>query len=336
MSKKFVLLGYLFIVIMIIASYFYIQTTRPEKITETSEKSKLFKIEKGQSFKEISENLLKEGFVKNKKLFEIYALLMNVKSRFQPGSYYLKSAISLKDLIQNLTSISLPEEQTITILEGWQIKEIAEYIEKETGIKKEQFLKKTEELKNIDYEFLFDRPKNTTLEGYLFPDTYRIYKKSTPEEIIKKMLENFNQKLSDELRAEIKKQKKTISKIIIMASLIEKEARTDLERRVISDVFWKRLEAGIPLQSCASINYILGVSKRRLSIEETRTPSPYNTYLNRELPPGPINNPGLDSIKAAIEPIKTDYWYFLSTDEGQTIFSKTKEEHDTAKQKYLK
>jgi len=333
MTKKFITLGYIFIVIAIIFCYFYLQTAGPGK---PSEELKLFKIEKGQSFKEISENLLKEDFVKNKKLFEIYALLMNVKSRFQPGSYYLRPSISFKDLIQNLTSIPLPEEQTITILEGWQIKEIAEYLEKETEIRKEEFLKKTDELKNIDYEFLLDRPKNATLEGYLFPDTYRVYKKSTSEEIIKKMLENFNQKLSDELRAEIKKQNKTIFEILTMASLIEKEARTDLERRVISDIFWKRLEAKIPLQSCASINYILGVSKRRLSIEETRVPSPYNTYLNRGLPPGPINNPGINSIKAAIEPIKTDYWYFLSTEEGQTIFSRTKEEHDLNKAKYLK
>ena len=121
-----------------------------------------------------------------------------------------------------------------------------------------------------------------------------------------------------------------------MASLIEKEAATDKDRKLISGIFYKRLAFGQALQSCATINYILGVHKRQLSFDETRTPSPYNTYLHPGLPPGPICNPGLTAIEAAIWPEDSEYWYFLATPDGQTIYSKTKEEHDLNKVKYLK
>jgi len=149
-------------------------------------------------------------------------------------------------------------------------------------------------------------------------------------------LDNFDQKLDAEMRKKIKESGKTILEIITMASLIEKEAALEQDRRLVSDIFWRRLKEGWALESCATVNYILGLPKKKLSYEDTRTPSAYNTYLHPDLPPSPINNPGLVSIQAAIEPLKNDYCCFLSTNEGKMIFSRTISEHNWNKELYLK
>ena len=149
------------------------------------------------------------------------------------------------------------------------------------------------------------------------------------------MRDNFDKKVDDSLRAEIERQGKTLGEIVTMASILEKEVPTYYEKRIVSGVFWKRLGINYPLQSCATIAYALGKRKWRYSIEDTKTNSPYNTYQNTGLPPGPINNPGLWSTKAAVWPINTDYFYFLSTKDGRTIFSRTGEEHNANKARYL-
>ncbi len=149
------------------------------------------------------------------------------------------------------------------------------------------------------------------------------------------MRENFNRKLDEELRDEIARQDKTIKEIIIMASLLEREVPTYQDQRIVSGIFYQRLKTNYPLESCATIAYILGIDKWRYSIEDTRIESPYNSYLNIGLPPGPICNPGLSAIKAAIYPQENEYNFFLSKPNGETVFSKTLEEHNENKAKYL-
>ncbi|MBU4082674.1 endolytic transglycosylase MltG, partial [Patescibacteria group bacterium] len=136
-------------------------------------------------------------------------------------------------------------------------------------------------------------------------------------------------------RAEIKKQGKTVEEVVIMASILEKEVRTDRDRRIASGIFWRRLGNNYPLQSCATIAYILDEDKWRYSTEDTKVDSPYNSYQNVGLPKGPICNPGLSAIRAAINPQENDYNFFLSKPDGETVFSKTLEEHNTNKAKYL-
>lgn len=137
------------------------------------------------------------------------------------------------------------------------------------------------------------------------------------------------------MRVEIEKREKTIYEIVTMASILEKEVKTPEDMKIVSGIFWKRIDQGRPLQSCATIAYVLGREKKQYSYEDTRTPSPYNTYINKGLPPGPINNPGMNSILAAVYPKETDYNYFLTDPEtGKTIFSKTLEEHEENKVKY--
>jgi len=152
-----------------------------------------------------------------------------------------------------------------------------------------------------------------------------------------KMLDNFNKKLTGDLKSEISKQGKGLYEIITMASIIEKEVKTFEDRQIVSGIFWKRIKNGIPLESCATIAYILNDDKWRYTIADTRMPSDYNTYMNYGLPPGPICNPGIDSIKAAVFPKDSSYGFFLTDPEtGNTIFSRNLQEHNINKAKYLK
>jgi len=182
------------------------------------------------------------------------------------------------------------------------------------------------------------------LEGFLFPDTYYFSFGFSGAEVVKKMKDNFDKKVNQEIREEIKRQGKTLFEIITMASMIEKEVRTLEDKKLVSGLLWKRLKTNMPLQVDATIAYILTKEgKGEWTFEEMRREiakardidSPYNTYKYRGLPVGPISNPGLESILAAVYPEDSEYWYYLSTPEGETIFSKTLDEHNRARAKYF-
>jgi UPF0755 protein len=227
-------------------------------------------------------------------------------------------------------------KEKITILEGWNKKEIAKYLEEKGILNGEEFLEKTKLIYwKEKYDFLKEI-ESPDLEGFLFPDTYFLEKGIGAEKIISMMLDNFNKKLTPELKKEISLQKKTIFEIVTMASMIEKEVKTFEDKKIVSGILWKRLENKIPLQVDSTITFITGKKTTQIPLEDLEIDSPYNTYKYLGLPPGPISNPGLDSILATIYPEKSDFWYYLSTPDGKTIFSKTLEEHNIAKAKYLK
>ena len=330
MRKTIIFIGYLVIFFSILFLYLDYQAGKPISNDETKI---FFTIEKGDGLKEISQMLEKEGFIKDKNIFILYVFLRNLRKNFLPGKYELKKNLSLKEVINILTSSG---EKEITIIEGWNNNQIASYLENYFTFKKGDFLKKTKEISLFKdkFEFLKDE-KIKNLEGFLFPDTYRFSSDAEPTKIISKMLVNFDKKLNENLREEIKKRGKTIYEIIILASILEKEADNYKDKELISDIFWRRLAAGIALQADSTINYITGKNVRQVSADDIKIDSPYNTYKYRGLPPGPICNPGLDSIKAAIYPKKNSYWYFLNSKDGTTIYSKNFEEHKANKIKYL-
>ena len=304
-----------------------------------------FTVEKGENVIEIGKSLEKDEIMSNWVYFAIYTWFKRGASSLQAGEYELGPQMNIPEIVEKIThgEIKSPEKR-ITIIEGWTNKEIAQYLEKEELIEVNEFLagvgdnkfKVQSEKFKVKYNFLEDTPEDVSLQGYLFPDTYRVYRDASTQDIVKKMLDNFGQKLDQDLKTEIVSQKKTIFEILTMASLLEKEAKTYEDKRIIAGIFYKRIKADLPLQSCASVEYVLGTKKRILSIQDTKVESPYNTYLYKGLPPSSICNPGLDSIKAAIYPKITPYWYFLSTkDDGTIIYSKTAEEHNLNKTKYL-
>jgi UPF0755 protein len=330
-NKKIILLFLLTLFVILGGVYIWQGIYQP--INQSSKEEIIFSIKKGEGTKEIAINLEKERLIKTATLFRIYTIFKGTSARLQAGEYLVSPSMSIPEITQIFVSGDVIEEQ-ITIIEGWNLKDLSEYLG-ERGFDKDQFLESTKKDFSGEFDFLKDKPRNLDLEGYLFPDTYEIRKDGTLEEIINKALQNFDKKLTQELRQEIEKQNKTIFEIIIMASLLEKEVKTTEDKKIVSGILWNRIKNGMPLQVDATISFITGKKGVDISIEEIKIDSPYNTYKYRGLPLGPISNPGFESIRAAIYPESSDYWYYLSTPEGVTIFSRTLEEHNLAKAKYL-
>ncbi len=245
-------------------------------------------------------------------------------------------------------------ERSVRLLEGWTNVDMASYFEKESIWSSDEFLDLVGDYsrqRNLSasieledkFDFLKDRPANKGLEGYLYPDTYRIFvDEAKPDELIVRMLENFDKKLTPKMREDIASQGKTIYEIVTMASLIEKEAPINYatgdnkDAKIVSGIFWNRIKYGQALQSCASLAYILGVNKPQYSTADTQIESPYNTYKYRNLPPGPVSNPGILAIEAAIYPTNTNYNYFLTpAGTKDMIYAATYEQHLINKNKYL-
>ncbi len=301
-----------------------------------SKEKREVQISQGLGSRKIGELLTDKGVIRSKWAFIVYISLSGKASALKPGTYTFFEA-TIPKIAQDLVA-GEAREKLITIPEGWSSADIGAYLEKEKIITLLDFQKATHvsqaKIFEEKFSFLKERPAGAGLEGFLFPDTYRIFKDAKPEEIAGKMLENFGRKLNPSLRAEIARQKKSIFEIVTMASLIEKEVVSDEDRAIVSGILWKRLNLGIALQVDASIVYITG--NKKVSLNDLQAKSPYNTYRNRGLPIGPISNPGLSAIKAAIYPKPSPYLYYLSAPDGQTIFSKTLEEHNEAKAKYLR
>jgi len=282
-----------------------------------------FFIDRGQSLFQIAEDLEKEGLIKNKFFFDLYIFIKGAQRKLQAGEYFLSPSESIARIAGKIISGDIAKV-VVTIPEGFTVKQIEEKL-------------------NL-------KLPGENLEGFLFPDTYYLPVDVTPEKVVEIMTTNFDKKMAP-FKEEIEGQGKTIFEIVIMASLLEKEVKTFEDKELVSGILWKRLENGMPLQVDATITYIKKTTNlegprsfsekgeaygSRISIEETKINSLFNTYKYLGLPPGPICNPGIDSIKAAIYPKNSDYWYYLSTPEGKTIFSKTLEEHNIAKEKYLR
>ncbi len=245
------------------------------------------------------------------------------------------------------------KEVNVTIIPGWTLRQVAaDWVNK-------GFLKNEDEVYKIlgkpaykyggidnnapdlsvkfsEISILKEKEKNASYEGFIFPDTYRVYKDAKPEDLLQKIFNNLEQKITPEMRTEIARQKKSFFEILIMASIVEKEAPDAGSMAKVADIFWRRLNMKWALQSCATVNYITGKTTPAVSLEDMAIDSPYNTYKYRGLPPGPIANPSLTAIKAVIYPEKNDYWYFLSDAQGNIYYSKTLEQHNAYKNKYLK
>jgi uncharacterized YceG family protein len=285
----------------------------------------------------------------------IYRNLIKPNKQYFPA--FIEKFIIARDNRQKPSNIVYKSEDTVKVLEGWTIDDINNYLvatgkwsrldlEKFTGQPKIDYRNLNNSELPFDFSqqftFLKDKPNYYSLEGFLFPDTYRIYSDASIQDVIYKMLKNFDSKLTAQMRQDIASQGKTIYEIVIMASLIEKEAPIDYkdvenrDAKIVSDIFWGRLKIGQALQSDATLSYLLKDNNPSHSASDLEIDSPYNSYKYKGLPPTPICNPGMRAIEAAIYPIKTDYNYFLTSDDGKIYYAKTYEEHLQNKYKYLK
>jgi UPF0755 protein len=305
----------------------------------------IFSVEEGNKTREISNKLKEEGIISSPFYFDWYAAFRDIDTKIQAGEYALDKNMNIKEIAAILSvGNSQSREKTIKIIEGWDINNIAQYLEEQHGFSAKEFIKLTEPGEGTcfsrdicQFSNIESIPAGKSLEGYLFPDTYRIFSDATTEDVIAKMLSNFGTKISGQMLADIENQGKNLYQIITMASLVEKEVRKTEDMKIVSGIFWNRIKRGQPLESCATLAYVLGENKSQYSIEDTKVDSPYNTYKNYGLPPGPIANPGLNAINAAIYPAETDYLYFLNElGSGKTHFAETFEEHARNKALYLK
>jgi len=294
-----------------------------------------FVIDKGQVVGQIGDSLKEAGLIRSKLAFRVVVKLQGSDKTFQAGSYTLPS-LALRDLVAILSSGEGAREQTITIIEGLRNRDIVDYL-------RAQEVKVADDFADLvgAPEKLEDLPAYLvgldSLEGYLFPDTYRVFKDVEAKDLVRLMLDNFDNKISRiELADQIERSERPLHEIIIMASIIEKEVADSDERKVASGLLWKRLDVGMPLQVDSSVNYVTGKKTPALSSADRNLDTFYNTYLYPGLPPGPIANPGLDAIKAALYPQESEFWFYLSKPNGETVFSKNLEEHNKAKAKYLK
>lgn len=299
-----------------------------------------FEVKAGENIWNTASNLKKSDLISSKIYFVWYAYKEDYRGKIKAGKYILNSNLSIMEILMVLSEANVePEKESkkITFPEGFSIKQMSERLT-ENGFDGETFLQLSKTPgyfeETYDFEFLAGIPKGKDMEGYFFPDTYFFFIDASAEDIIKKMLDNFDSKLTQDLRAEIKNQNKTIYEILTMASIVEKEVKTMEDKKVVSGIFYNRMKSGQAFQSCATLAYILGENKKQYSYADTQIISPYNTYLNVGLPPGPIANPGLDSISATVYPTQTNYNYFLSnTETGETVFSATLDEHNLNKDK---
>jgi len=285
----------------------------------------LFKIKRGENVFQISNNLKNSGHIKSKILFLIGSFKDKNYTKLKAGKYYLSQGISNQEIL-NIFIRGEKQIDFVTIIPGFTLNEISRLkgiSDKQKFLDKYLYLKEEDDLALKEkYTFLKDKPLVAGLEGYFFPDTYEI---DSEETIIDQVLSNFDKKLTKEFREEIEKQEKTIFEIIIMASMIEKEVVSYKDKEIVSGILWKRLKNGMLLEVDSTSLYFLAQNKKIL----------YDTYKRSGLPIGPICNPGIESIKAAIYPKHTDYWFYLSDKNGETIFSKNFNEHIINKFKYL-
>jgi UPF0755 protein len=251
---------------------------------------------------------------KNNYTFRILIKLLKLEDQLKYGEYNFSPSMNMLQILDKLLKGEVIAYK-ITIPEGYTCTQIAELLDKKEIAEKETFLKLVKD-------------SEKSWEGYLFPDTYEVPKKYGAENMVKVMLSNYSQiAIKDKFTEKAEKIGFSLDEIIILASIIEKEAKFSEEKNKVSSVFHNRLEKGMKLQSCATIQYILEKPKERLDENDLKIDSPYNTYLYKGLPPGPICNPGLDSILAALEPEEEDYLYFVLGENGKHIFSKTYQDH---------
>jgi len=299
-----------------------------------SQKQVVFSIEKGQGSREIALNLQKRGLVKWSSDFRLYVATKGISSQLQAGTYYLSYSMNVPQMVNKFIQGEVVKIDLV-VPEGYGIKDIEEALAESANKIYNISDLKAKDFKG-EFSFLKSATDSASLEGFLFPDTYEFSYDANGEEVARIMLDNFDKKFTLDLRQAIEKQKKTVFDVITMASLIEKEVNTKEDKEIVSGILWKRLNNKVPLQVDATIIYFTEKQGGKVSTEETKIDSPYNTYKYLGLPQGPICSPGIESIQAAINPKSSAYWYYLSTPEGKTIFSRTLEEHNIAKYKYLK
>ncbi len=297
---------------------------------------KEIKIEPGDSIFVIGDKLKNEDLITSNWRFYWELFKNGDWGLLQPGTYIISTDKTINDIIEIFKS-GVSEEQKIVIKEGSSIEDIDNDLV-ETGLISEGDFIELDQPKLYSKKYQFISNNQDSLEGFLFPDTYYVSTDDfQPDQLIEKMLETFKGKVFSQFKDEkLPKKIRNFNELIILSSIVEKEASYFMDKRLVAGVFINRLEKGMLLQACSTVNYLLDDPKDILSLEDTSIESDYNTYKYSGLPPTPIANPSLNSIKASLNPSNTDFLYFLSDSEGKIYYARNSAEHQLNKDKYLR
>lgn len=294
-------------------------------------------VDEQTSSKTLAQLLYDKNFIGNTFWFIAEAKLANLENSLKPGTYTINSNMTNHEIVKLLTTDNSElEEIQFTIPEGFTIMQIANRLDDKNIVSKEDFLNAVEN-RTYSYDFLNDLSDDTIykLEGYLFPDTYRIHKGATSEEIVTMMLHRFEEIVS-RYTQDLYSTDYSLHDVLTVASIIEREAKLEEERPLIAGVIYNRLSHDMKLQMCSTVQYALNEHKKTLTYEDLSLDSPYNTYLYDGLPVGPICAPGESALRAAFMPSEHDYYYFVVEDAslGKHAFSQSADEHNLYKQRY--
>ena len=302
-KKRKIIISIIFLIILIFTPLIIFQQ-KEDKVVDVF-------IPKGSSPHKIAQILKDSDVISSTKLFLFLVKIKDYSTKLQAGLYEFNKKDSSFTILNKLKNGDSKNIKVI-IPEGFNIKQIANVLS-ENGICNEN-------------KFI-ELATSQNLEGYLFPNTYMLLPQMDEQEVIKIMNDEFNKFWTEENEERLKQINKSKKDVIILASIVEKEAVDDKERPIIAGIFINRLSKGIRLESCATVLYAMGINKERLSLEDLKFESPYNTYRNKGLPPEPICNPGAKSIDAVLNPIITENLYFVSKGNGTHYFSSTFEQH---------
>ena len=293
----------------------------------------------GSTTDQIADQLREAGVIRSALAFRLRARQSGLDGSFQAGQHVLRLNMSVDEAIEALQKAEV-QDRVLTLIEGWRREEIAAYLETQNALSASEFLTLTAGA-GFERDFLKERPDTASLEGYLFPDTYRIENETTTTEFIEGLLNQFSRKIGGGVSDGFQVNGLNIHQAVTLAAIVEREAQAPAERPMIASVFYNRLNVNMHLGADPTVQYALGYQesegrwwKKALTYEDLRVASPYNTYANVGLPPGPICNPGLASLQAVAAPAQSDFYFFVAKGDGSHVFSRTLEEHNANVRKY--
>lgn len=321
-------LFFCFLVVAILMFYFLYSISVPKK----SGFKTVFKVAKGDGAGVIARNLKNEGLIDNALCFRLLVRFAHAQTKIKAGDYELNSDMNSISILEKLVKGDVIM-RAFTIPEGSTLKDMAKIFDEKQIIRQDDFTNLTEDNKSIKIGEICP----AKLEGFLFPETYHISYDASPEDVIRAMTKMFEQKALPLYNVSALKKRFSLTEVITLASLVEKEAKLNKERPVIAAVYLNRIKLDMPLECDATIQYVLKDIKPNLTYEDLKTESPYNTYLNRGLPPGPICNPGYPSIEAVFSPAKAKYLFYVLNDrkgDGSHVFTTSYKDHLRAIENY--
>lgn len=298
-----------------------------------------FHIDPGESTDQIARDLYRAGLIRSPEVFLLWLKYRDTGARLEAGDFVLNKNMNMLQVIQALGNAHV-QQVGVSLPEGYTIQLMAQKVEKAGLGKADAYMAAAQDM-SWQYDFLAGRPPNApkNLEGFLFPDTYQLDKGASPRDLVKRQLDRFGQMVTPDLRAQAgqstnARPAQSLYTIITLASMVEREVNQDSDRPIACEVYYNRLARNIALQVDATVLYGLGKWQTTITRDDLAKDTPYNTYLHKGLPPGPISSPGLAAIKACISPQKNDYLFYFADAKGVTHFARTQAEFDQLQRQY--